>query len=301
MRRRSFLRNFRITVPDKPCMDSRNSVAIGLVALLISACKQPVDLYCTASEPCAAGLPYCDVSGACTGVANTCISADEVCWDAGTPADGAPGADVPDAHPPDAAPECGEAIECDNGEFCDGQEVCSEQGMCLQGIAPALSDDVDCTIDSCDESNDRVVHEASDSACDNANACDGAESCDPELGCVAGTPVQCPPDTACIVYSCVSASGSCVADDRAYAVDYASPSGAGMLGLTCGGSAVIHTSNTGDCEWSCTCELNAQAQLRMHCVGNATRGGVVCAFRPRDWVDSGCSTSNDGDLQCCFR
>ena len=50
---------------------------------------------------------------------------------------------------------------CGDGKFCNGNEVCSSSSGCLAGSPPAIDDGIACTIDSCDETNDIVVHDAS--------------------------------------------------------------------------------------------------------------------------------------------
>lgn len=265
-----------------------------LVALGITGCTHESELYCTASQPCAAGLPVCDVDGLCTGVTNTCIAADQICWDAGVSLPDA--ATEPDAGI-DAAGSCG---ECDNGLFCDGEEVCAGDMSCQAGAAPAIDDGIACTVDSCDEATDSILHEPDASACDNGKTCDGQETCSAAAGCVAGQPVQCPATTACTAYTCSEPAGSCLAGDRAYVINYASPSGSGNVGLTCGSSSPVHTYNTSSCEWTCFCSMNAQAQVRVTCEAVSTGGGI-CTFRPPDPESSGCSsTTSFGGIDCCF-
>lgn len=74
----------------RPKRRKRDRVGAGLVAgavgavLMVGACTKRDDLYCTADMPCAAGLPYCDLTGAYAPdhIANTCI---EYPWDAAPP------------------------------------------------------------------------------------------------------------------------------------------------------------------------------------------------------------------------
>ena len=91
---------------------------------------------------------------------------------------------------------------CDNGKFCNGQETCSATMGCLNGTAPALSDGVSCTDDSCDENNDKIVHSANDAHCDNGKFCDGAEYCDPTNDCQNGTPPTLSDGVTCTDDSC---------------------------------------------------------------------------------------------------
>ncbi len=72
---------------------------------------------------------------------------------------------------------------CDDGEFCNGVESCHAASGCQPGTPVAVDDAIDCTLDSCDEEADEVVHVADDGLCDDGTDCT-ADSCDPELGCV---------------------------------------------------------------------------------------------------------------------
>ncbi|MFH1110607.1 MAG: PKD domain-containing protein [Planctomycetota bacterium] len=72
--------------------------------------------------------------------------------------------------------------ECDDGAFCNGAERCVNR-TCVAGTPPTVNDVVVCTIDTCDEVNNVIVHTPDNSACDNGSFCDGAEFCNPILGC----------------------------------------------------------------------------------------------------------------------
>ncbi len=91
----------------------------------------------------------------------------------------------------DAEGTCGGAPDngaCDDGAFCNGEEVCTADG-CEAGDAPELDDGDDCTVDSCDENNDEIVHEL-DPACD----------CQQDLDCI---PEDANP---CVIYQCVNST-----------------------------------------------------------------------------------------------
>ena len=98
---------------------------------------------------------------------------------------------------------------CDNGLFCDGAETCSATDDCQPGAAPALDDSVTCTVDSCDEEADVVLHTPDLALCDDENACT-LESCDPTEGCGhSPTDAPCSDDDPCTGQdACVE--GSCV-------------------------------------------------------------------------------------------
>ncbi len=73
---------------------------------------------------------------------------------------------------------------CSDGLFCNGEETCEGvTGDCLPGVAPVLDDQVDCTVDSCDDEKDEVVHVAEADLCADENPCTDT-TCDPVAGCV---------------------------------------------------------------------------------------------------------------------
>ncbi|MFQ5514510.1 MAG: hypothetical protein ACE5FG_08715, partial [Myxococcota bacterium] len=91
---------------------------------------------------------------------------------------------------------------CDNGLFCDGVETCDVVLDCQAGTPPSTDDGILCTIDSCDELNDQIVHSPDDTLCDDALFCNGAETCDVALGCQAGTPPAVDDGVSCTVDLC---------------------------------------------------------------------------------------------------
>jgi hypothetical protein len=76
----------------------------------------------------------------------------------------------------------GIALECDDGLWCNGFETCNPLLGCQAGIPPILSDGINCTIDFCDEENDKIVHLPDDSLCDDHNPCT-LDFCNVLLGC----------------------------------------------------------------------------------------------------------------------
>ena len=77
--------------------------------------------------------------------------------------------------------------ECDDLQFCNGLEECTSDG-CVPGVAPTLDDGFDCTLDTCDEDLDLIVHTARDELCNDDVECT-LDRCDEESGCVA-TPLD---------------------------------------------------------------------------------------------------------------
>ena len=87
---------------------------------------------------------------------------------------------------------CGSDEDCDDGTFCNGPERCDPGAEdagpdgCVSGVAPSVADEVDCTIDRCDEIADAVIHAPDPSRCDDNLFCNGAEVCDTARGCMPG-------------------------------------------------------------------------------------------------------------------
>ncbi len=59
----------------------------------------------------------------------------------------------------------GTPLQCDDGQFCDGPEGCDATRGCVAGQPPALADGDPCTVDTCDEATDSIVHTLDDSTC----------------------------------------------------------------------------------------------------------------------------------------
>ena len=72
---------------------------------------------------------------------------------------------------------------CSDGLFCNGPEICDVVNDCGPGTPPVIDDGVVCTIDSCDEVNDTIVHLPDDTACDDGDTCTASDFCDPVLDC----------------------------------------------------------------------------------------------------------------------
>ncbi|MDP6947040.1 MAG: hypothetical protein QF464_23020, partial [Myxococcota bacterium] len=97
----------------------------------------------------------------------------------------------------DATEGCANAPDdtlCDDQDVCTGTETCDVTGDCQPGEALGCDDGVGCTVDSCDEETDAVIHTPEDGLCDDGDICDGAESCDEAVGCLEGDPLVCVDD-----------------------------------------------------------------------------------------------------------
>jgi cysteine-rich repeat protein len=78
---------------------------------------------------------------------------------------------------------------CDDGQFCNGVETCDVVLGCLpSGSPPPTGDGVACTVDSCDEETDAIIHVSDDALCDDGDPCT-ADSCDEITDC-GNTPIE---------------------------------------------------------------------------------------------------------------
>jgi hypothetical protein len=96
---------------------------------------------------------------------------------------------------------------CDDGLYCNGKETCSAKSGCLDGPDVPTADAFPCTVDTCDEELDAVVHTPEPALCNDANACNGIETCVPDKGCQSGQAPVCDDGVACTADTCLPASG----------------------------------------------------------------------------------------------
>jgi len=97
--------------------------------------------------------------------------------------------------------ECGNNVHCNDGLFCNGVENCVDN-KCEVGVAPIIDDSVDCTIDSCNEELDLIIHTKDDSYCLDGLWCNGLESCDVLKDCQSGVSVSCNDSIDCTIDNC---------------------------------------------------------------------------------------------------
>lgn len=71
---------------------------------------------------------------------------------------------------------------CDDGDVCTSGDLCDAQGTCVAGEAIECTDEVDCTIDSCDPEAG-CVSTPDDAGCEEGIACT-VDVCDPVVGCL---------------------------------------------------------------------------------------------------------------------
>ena len=198
---------------------------------------------------------------------------------------------------------------CDNGMFCDGQETCDATTGCLPGTAPNLNDGVSCTDDSCDETNDKVVHTANDANCSDGKYCNGDETCDPANGCQSGTSVSCPANDTCYTnYTCSEAqSGACVGTAVPHSISWSvNGYGSGSTSLTCSETNTVYVQTDGckvGYDWLYRCRLEADGRLTALISGSPFN--IACLGPAGPTVSSGCSTINGQSgysaMECCFQ
>lgn len=95
-----------------------------------------------------------------------------------------------------ARPQCSSDQSCDDGVFCNGPERCAPDdesadtfGCVPSSVEDLIDDGVDCTVDSCDEAQRRVIHDPVGCECVNSAQCQarfespclGSATCDPEF------------------------------------------------------------------------------------------------------------------------
>ncbi|MFO0748401.1 MAG: DUF4215 domain-containing protein [Myxococcota bacterium] len=139
------------------------------------------------------------------------------------------GADGVDGVPDVGAAECASDDDCDDGVFCNGRERCSA-GACFASPTPRCADQIDCTVEQCDEDADRCLFVVDstrcepgqvcnpkagcftplecvrDEDCDDGLSCDGAETCSDHT-CQPGSPTLCDDGIACTSDECVEGGG----------------------------------------------------------------------------------------------
>jgi len=162
------------------------------------------------------------------------------------------------------------APECDDGLYCNGVEICDADAGCEAGEPVSCDDEIECTVDACDESEDRCVSTVDDSHCDDGAFCNGVETCDASAGCQPGASVVCADDLSCTVDECDEEADACTHELDDAACDD---------GVYCNGP------ETCDAAQGCTAGL-------LPC-----DDGVACTVDECDEVEQSCA-SFPSDLAC---
>lgn len=104
---------------------------------------------------------------------------------------------------------------CNDQQFCNGDEFCDAELDCQDGEAPVVEDEYECTLDSCDEEADQIVHLPEDTLCDDQNVCSddvclvdaGCENTANMVDCDDNDP--CTEDDFCTEFECAGAPKDC--------------------------------------------------------------------------------------------
>ncbi len=138
---------------DDPCTDDGCDPEAGCVSTdNAAACDD--GMVCTAGDACDGGT--------CAGVALDCDDSDQCTIDACDP-------EVGCVHELHHGP-------CDDSDACTEATTCDDGGDCTGGVAVALDDGIDCTLDSCDAAGG-VTHQPDDAVCAVGRVCDPASGC----------------------------------------------------------------------------------------------------------------------------
>ncbi len=217
---------------------------------------------------------------------------------------------------------------CDNDLFCDGLEYCDPNLDCQDGPEPDCDDNVDCTVDSCNEQIDSCDNDPDDSYCDNGLYCDGEEYCDIYDDCQDGTAVDCSDDLFCtITERCDETQDKCVYDDRDcsannidgiascfnipddvdytwdYRVGFTSVCDEDADGCTIGDYTITHTCDYDQCNADCDathqCEDNeCEKTYDDYCTGNKLTEYDNDKVMDSTTVSDSCANSCQADCTC---
>ena len=209
-------------------------------------------------ESCPDNGYFCDGVESCDEDANQCVSSGNPCPDDGIFCNG-PGEcyEWSDSCGQGPVPACDDGVECtsdfcndttdqcqnvpNDGNcsdwvFCNGDEICDPVSGCQASPGRDCDDGFPCTVDSCNEGDNRCDNVPNDSLCDdgvvctddfcnpslggctympNQSHCDdrvfcnGDEICDPVSDCQPGTPVNCDDGFPCTDDSCNEEVNEC--------------------------------------------------------------------------------------------
>ncbi|MCX6819605.1 MAG: polysaccharide deacetylase family protein, partial [Candidatus Aenigmarchaeota archaeon] len=102
---------------------------------------------------------------------------------------------------------------CNDTLFCTVNDQCNE-GICL-GSPRNRSDSINCTMDTCNEANDTIVHTTNNTSCNDNLFCNGLEFCSATLDCQSGTPINCSDTMFCTMNDrCDETFDTCISNPR---------------------------------------------------------------------------------------
>ncbi len=96
--------------------------------------------------------------------------------------------------------------DCNDNCFCNGTEVCNG-GLCEAATRALCDDEVDCTVDTCNEETGECTNAINNDFCIDETICNGVERCDATLDCLPGTPLDCSDGDTCTVDNCDPVNG----------------------------------------------------------------------------------------------
>lgn len=158
---------------------------------------------------------------------------------------------------------------CNDGQYCNGVETCSATQGCVAGTAPNCNDNVACTTDSCNETNDTCVNTTNNAACSDGQYCNGAETCHATQGCKPGTAPNCADSVPCTVDACNEANDTCT-----HTVNNAACND----GLFCNGAETCHATNgcqpgtAPNCNDNVACTTDACNETNDNCTHTPNHG-----------------------------
>jgi hypothetical protein len=109
---------------------------------------------------------------------------------------------------------------CQDNVYCNGNEQCDAVQGCKPAAQPVNCDDsIACTTDACDENQKKCTHTANDALCSDSKFCTGVELCDLQVGCKAGTAVNCDDGRSCTQDACSDSLADCTHTPQNLACD----------------------------------------------------------------------------------
>ncbi len=188
---------------DALCADS-DPCTVDMCVNGVGCVSTPIN--CNDNNPCTIDSCF---QGSCVNSPVTCPDNNDPCTDLACDANGANG-NCDSTVPVNNGAPCDDLFYCTIGETCTG-------GICGGGSPLNCSDEVGCTNDSCDETNDVCVHNPNNSKCDDGLYCNGAETCDGLTDCADGADPCSPPQRCDEVNDrCVQCLTDAQCDDGAF-------------------------------------------------------------------------------------